>query len=85
MTEAGTSLAADLAAVEGLPPGRLINADLAPTPPDRRTWNTWHLAALWVGMSVCIPTYMLAASMIESGMTWLVPFLADVIIKIPCG
>lgn len=30
----------------------------------------WHIAALWVGMAVCIPTYMLAASMIEAGMSW---------------
>src|SRR5205823_2004485 len=34
------------------------------------TWNVWHIASLWVGMSVCIPTYMLAASMIDAGMTW---------------
>ncbi len=88
MTEpSGASLAAGLAAVEALPPGRLINADLAPTPPDRRSWNTWHLASLWVGMSVCIPTYMLAASMIESGMTWwqslLVIFLGNAIVLVP--
>lgn len=49
---------------------RLINPDLAPTPPEQRTWSKWHLAALWIGMSVCIPTYTLAASMIEAGMTW---------------
>ena len=48
----------------------LINTDLAPTPQEERTWSRWHLAALWIGMSVCIPTYMLAASMIEAGMTW---------------
>ena len=48
----------------------LINPDLAPTTLEARTWSKWHLAALWIGMSVCIPTYMLAASMIEAGMTW---------------
>jgi NCS1 family nucleobase:cation symporter-1 len=51
-------------------PNHLINPDLAPTPQEERTWSKWHLAALWIGMSVCIPTYMLAASMIEAGMTW---------------
>jgi NCS1 family nucleobase:cation symporter-1 len=51
-------------------PGPLINADLAPTPLSARTWGRWHIASLWVGMSVCIPTYMLAASMIQAGMTW---------------
>ena len=48
----------------------LINPDLAPTSQEERTWSKWHLAALWIGMSVCIPTYTLAASMIEAGMTW---------------
>src|SRR5438093_13628091 len=53
-----------------MPPGPLVNADLAPTAIGQRTWNVWHIAALWVGMSVCIPTYMLAASMIAAGMSW---------------
>ncbi len=83
----GSSLAADVAAVAGLPPGRLVNAGLAPTPTDRRSWNAWHLSALWVGMSVCIPTYMLAASMIEAGMTWwqslVVIFLGNAIVLVP--
>ncbi len=55
---------------EDLPSGRLVNPDLAPTRVSGRTWNLWHIASLWVGMSVCIPTYMLAASMIEAGMNW---------------
>lgn len=52
------------------PSPRLINADLAPVPADRRTWSRWHLAALWVGIAVCIPTYTLAAGMIAQGMSW---------------
>jgi NCS1 family nucleobase:cation symporter-1 len=48
----------------------LTNADLAPTPPGGRTWTFWHIASLWVGMSVCIPSYMLAASMIDAGIGW---------------
>jgi nucleobase:cation symporter-1, NCS1 family len=54
----------------------LTNADLAPVPAAKRTWNLWHIASLWVGMSVCIPTYMLAASMIGAGMTWLQSLMA---------
>src|SRR5690606_33584809 len=42
----------------------------APVEAGRRTWSTWHFAALWIGMSVCIPTYMLAAGMIKQGMSW---------------
>ncbi len=29
----------------------------------------WNIAALWVGMAVCIPTYMLAAGLVSQGMT----------------
>ena len=49
--------------------GALTNPDLAPTTPAQRTWGRWHFASLWVGMAVCIPTYMLASSLIEAGMS----------------
>jgi nucleobase:cation symporter-1, NCS1 family len=49
---------------------RLSNPDLAPTDPKQRTWNLWHYASLWVGMAVCIPTYTLASSLIDKGMSW---------------
>ena len=49
---------------------RLSNADLAPTRIADRTWSTYHIASLWVGLSVCIPTYMLAASLVQGGMNW---------------
>ncbi|MEM1296455.1 MAG: NCS1 family nucleobase:cation symporter-1, partial [Verrucomicrobiota bacterium] len=48
----------------------LTNADLAPVPPDQRTWKAVHFASLWVGMAVCIPTYTLAAGLISQGMNW---------------
>ena len=35
------------------------NDDMAPTKVHQRTWNQWHIAALWVGMSICVPTYTL--------------------------
>jgi NCS1 family nucleobase:cation symporter-1 len=66
---------------------RLINPDLAPVPPERRTWSKWHIAALWVGMAVCIPTYTLAAGLIEQGMNWwqavLSILLGNLIVLIP--
>ncbi|MCX6349289.1 MAG: NCS1 family nucleobase:cation symporter-1 [Candidatus Aureabacteria bacterium] len=46
------------------------NPDIAPIPAARRKWGMWDIAALWVGMSVCIPTYMLASSLIAGGMSW---------------
>ena len=48
----------------------LSNPDLRPTTPDQRTWSTWHIAALWIGMAVCITTYTIAAGMIGQGMNW---------------
>jgi len=48
----------------------LYNEDLAPIPLERRTWGTYNYASLWVAMSVCIPTYMLASGLIASGMSW---------------
>ncbi len=49
---------------------RLWNADLAPTRVEQRTWSTYNMASLWVGLSVCIPTYMLAAGLVQGGMSW---------------
>ncbi|MDX1384524.1 MAG: NCS1 family nucleobase:cation symporter-1 [Thermoanaerobaculia bacterium] len=69
------------------PAADLINADLAPTAPARRTWTTWNFAALWVSMSVCIPTYMLAASMVAAGLGWreclAVILLGNAIVLVP--
>src|ERR1700694_6066212 len=48
----------------------LYNVDLAPVPLSRRTWTTYNYAALWVSMAHCIPTYMLASSLMASGMSW---------------
>jgi nucleobase:cation symporter-1, NCS1 family len=48
----------------------LYNKDLAPVPPERRTWGIYNYASLWVAMSVCIPTYMLASGLIAGGMNW---------------
>jgi len=48
----------------------LWNHDLAPTTIKERTWSTWNIAALWIGMSVVITTYTLAGGFIEAGMNW---------------
>jgi NCS1 family nucleobase:cation symporter-1 len=52
------------------PDPALFNHDLAPIPLARRTWKTYDYASLWVAMSVCIPTYMLASGLIAGGMNW---------------
>jgi NCS1 family nucleobase:cation symporter-1 len=48
----------------------LWNRDLAPTRLDQRTWSTYNIAALWIGMSVVITTYTLASGLMQQGMTW---------------
>ena len=67
--------------------GALINEDLAPIPQNKRTWGTWNYAALWISMSLCIPTYMLASSLIEGGMNWwqsiLTIFIGNTVVLIP--
>jgi nucleobase:cation symporter-1, NCS1 family len=65
-----------------------FNKDIAPTRVAQRTWNTGHIAALWVGMSVCVPTYTLGGvlttyfglSVAEA--LWAI-FVANVIVLIP--
>jgi nucleobase:cation symporter-1, NCS1 family len=68
-------------------PTSLYSKDLAPVPQDKRTWNTWNYAALWISMSLCIPTYMLASSLIEGGMNWwqsiLTIFLGNLVVLVP--
>src|SRR5438132_9757251 len=65
----------------------LYNKDLAPVPGERRVWRTYHYAALWISMSVNIPTYMLASGMIAGGMNWrqalFTVFLGNVLVLIP--
>jgi NCS1 family nucleobase:cation symporter-1 len=65
----------------------LYNKDLAPVSPDRRRWGTYNYAALWISMSVNIPTYMLASGMIAGGMNWsqalFTVFLGNVLVLIP--
>jgi NCS1 family nucleobase:cation symporter-1 len=65
----------------------LYNEDLAPVGQERRKWRLGSYAALWISMSACIPTYMLASSLIGGGMNWLQAiltiFLGNVIVVIP--
>jgi nucleobase:cation symporter-1, NCS1 family len=65
----------------------LYNPDLAPIPAEKRSWNTYNYASLWVAMSVCIPTYMLASGLIAGGMDWIQAIatilLGNLIVLIP--
>ena len=63
------------------------NDDLAPTSVSQRTWTTYNISMLWVGMSICIPSLSLASGLIGMGVSpWLSVLnvaLGNIIILIP--
>jgi len=63
------------------------NDDLAPTRLAERKWGMKDIAALWISMAACVPTYMLASGLIAGGMNWwqavLTVFAGNVIVLIP--
>jgi NCS1 family nucleobase:cation symporter-1 len=65
----------------------LTNRDLAPAGLAKRNWTAVSFFALWVGMAVNIPSYMIAASLIEGGMSWQqamwTVLLGNVIVLVP--
>lgn len=72
---------------ETRPADYLGNEDLDPVPLDQRRWTMWNIAALWVGMAVCITTYNIASGLISQGMNWwqalLTVTLGNLIVCIP--
>ncbi|MDQ4128766.1 MAG: NCS1 family nucleobase:cation symporter-1 [Actinomycetota bacterium] len=65
----------------------LYNEDLAPTEPEERTWTTYNIAALWIGMAIVITTYTLASGLMAAGMNWwqalLTISLGNIIVLVP--
>ncbi|MDD0974191.1 NCS1 family nucleobase:cation symporter-1 [Pseudomonas fontis] len=64
------------------------NHDIAPTKVHERTWNKWHITALWVGMSICVPTYTLGGVLtayfgLSVGEALLAILLANTVVLIP--
>jgi NCS1 family nucleobase:cation symporter-1 len=61
--------------------------DMAPVPRSGRRWTTRDMAVLWISMSACVTTYMLASGLIDQGMNWsqavVTIFLGNVIVLIP--
>jgi nucleobase:cation symporter-1, NCS1 family len=66
---------------------KFYNVDLAPTSVSQRSWTTYHIASLWIGMSICIPSFTMASSLVSLGLSpWLAVFnvaLGNLIILIP--
>jgi NCS1 family nucleobase:cation symporter-1 len=77
---------------EDLADSEFYNRDMAPTTPAQRKWGLKDIAVLWISMSACIPTYMLASGLVDKsatgkGMNWwqavLTILLGNVIVLIP--
>jgi NCS1 family nucleobase:cation symporter-1 len=77
----------DPAIDESLAASSLHNGDLAPVPIAKRTWTTYNYLALWVGMSINIPSWLLASGLIAIGMSWtqaiFTIFLGNLLVLIP--
>src|SRR5215218_8765276 len=87
-TNLGVADAAELARIKAeVSTSSLYNEDLAPTGPEERTWTTYNIAALWVGMAIVITTYTLGSGLMAAGMNWwqalLTISLGNVIVLIP--
>lgn len=48
----------------------IYSEDNRPVSVSERNWNAWHISALWIGIMVSIPVYMLASGLVSSGMSW---------------
>lgn len=63
------------------------NRDFEPITAEERKWGAKDISALWIGMSICIPTYMLASSLLSGGMSIgqaiFTIFLGNLIVVIP--
>src|SRR5215472_14396771 len=72
---------------DGVARSEYSSPDLAPVPPERRKWRARDLAVLWISMAACVPTYMLASSLIDLGMNWWQAvstiFLGNCVVLIP--
>lgn len=66
---------------------KYYNEDLAPTSVSERTWTTYNISMLWIGMAICIPSMMLASGLIGMGVSpWLSVLnvaLGNLIILVP--
>ena len=64
------------------------NEDIAPTRASQRTWSKWNVASLWVGMAICVPTYILGGVLTAgfglsvSEALWTI-LIANIVVLIP--
>ncbi len=75
------------AARAALADSKYYNEDLVPSSVSQRTWTTYNITALWIGMCICIPSLSLASAAIALGLSpWLAVFnvvLGNLIVLVP--
>lgn len=63
------------------------NEDLRPCTTAEHSWKGSRFAMLWIGMSICLPTYSMASGMLALGMNWwesvLTVLVGSILILIP--
>ncbi|KAM0938821.1 putative purine-cytosine permease [Dioscorea sansibarensis] len=63
------------------------NSDLSPTSSSNKTFTSWDFATLWISMIIGIPSYYLAGSLVDLGMSWwqgvATIFLANFLLLVP--
>ncbi|KAF9051532.1 permease for cytosine/purines, uracil, thiamine, allantoin-domain-containing protein [Panaeolus papilionaceus] len=48
----------------------LMNDDLAPVPPEKRTWRSINFISFWIADSFNVNTWMIVSSMVQLGLSW---------------
>ncbi len=48
---------------------KYYNDDLRPSSPAERTWSTYHIAMLWVGMVIAVTSFSFAAALVSLGLS----------------
>ena len=66
---------------------KYFSEDLIPTSKGERTWTTYNIGVLWIGMCISIPTFSYAAALVVLGLSPMLAILnvliANVLILIP--
>ncbi|KAG0568488.1 hypothetical protein KC19_6G022800 [Ceratodon purpureus] len=69
------------------PDSSLYNKDFAPTMVGERIFSVWDMACLWIGLVVGVPTYYMAGSLVEMGMSWwegiLTVLIGNLVVLVP--
>lgn len=55
--------------IEKLSGSKYFNKDLSPSTPEERTWTTYNIAMLWVGLVIAVTSFSFAAALVTLGLS----------------